>query len=59
MYQTYELYFHRDGEPPRFEPATCPSEAALITTARQGLAEHAAHSVEVWQFGAHLFTLTA
>ena len=57
--QTYELYLHKDGEPPRFEPFTCLDEVELLGAMRRMIAERSLQSVEAWRLGEQVMVLAS
>ncbi|MCR5878284.1 hypothetical protein [Phenylobacterium sp. J367] len=54
---TYELYLHKDDEPPRFEPLTCTDEVELLAAMRRLIDERRLKSVEAWRLGEQVMVL--
>ncbi len=58
VHLTYELYLD-DGRRRSFEALTCASQTELMTAVRNLIEQRGLKSVEVCQFGEHLFTIGA
>lgn len=59
MHSTYELYLEDQDGARRFEALTCANSGDLIAAVRRVLDQGGVRSVEVFQFGEHLFTVAA
>jgi hypothetical protein len=55
--QTYELYLHKEGEPPTFEALTCADEVELLSAMRRRIADLSLQSVEAWRLGEQVMVL--